>query len=327
MPKAFHRLSIELQAKLFSQLQQLESAGLPAAQAAKIVSRTESALQKPLTLMFRQLSTGSSVSEAGFKAGLFDPLQQTLVQAGELSGRLDEVYGQLAEYYTRLNNQIKKVKSRCYLPALMLTLGLFIQPLPALIGSQISLLTYVTSSLGSLLAIAFGLMLLIKLPGMIRTLGFESDWHRLQLRIPVVAAWLRKRQLNHFFFILSIMLESGIAFNDALPKAVANIKNACLRERFRPALAALSSGASAHEILSKVTLIPPRQLSIINSSEQSGKLAGGIGHMVQLEAETIRLQNESLADWLPRLIYTVIALWLAASILSSQIGTPLPTSI
>jgi type II secretory pathway component PulF len=57
-------------------------------------------------------------------------------------------------------------------------------------------------------------------------------------------------------------------------------------------------------------------LHILSTAEQSGKLAGSLLHIAKLESETISLENEMLAEWLPRLAYVMVALWMAYSILS-----------
>jgi general secretion pathway protein F len=327
MSKTKYALTAEQQAKLFTQLKRLEIAGLPAFQAFQILSQTERELKKPLAIMQQQLKAGRPISEAGLKAGLFNNTHKTLVHAAEVSGKLTEVYDHLSSYYTGLSSRIKKMKSRLYLPALFLTLSLFVAPLPALIGLQISGVTYAQLSLGRLIAVSISLLLLFRLPRILQIFGYESAWHRLQLRIPVVADWLTKRQVNDFFFILALMLESGLAFADALPKAVASINNSCLREKFLPALASSTFGASVNDIFAKVPIIRPTSLSIIKSSEQSGNLAGGILRMTQLEAENIGLQDDNLAEWLPRLAYGAVAVWMAYSVLGSQIGTVIPAAL
>jgi general secretion pathway protein F len=327
MVKANYSLTVEQQAHLFTQLRQLELAGLSAVQAFEIVSRSERKLIKPLAIMQQQLKAGRPISEAGLRSGLFNDTHKTLIHAGELSGRLADVYGLLANYYTGLNSRIKKVKSRLYLPALMLTLSLFIQPLPALIGSQLSGLAYLELSLGRFFVISLTVLLLVRLPGIIQRLGVETDWHRLQLRIPVVARWIIKRQINEFLFILAMMLESGLAFAEALPKAVAGIKNSSLKEKFIPALSTGASGASVTETLAKMPMINATALRIVNSGEQSGKLSSTLLHFTPLEAETIALQDDALAEWIPRLIYSMVAIWIAYSLLIDQIGTGLPSGM
>lgn len=318
MSKTRIHLSVEQLATLFTQLQRLESAGLSAFRMFAFLAETEALLKKPLARMLQQLRAGLTISEAGFNAGIFDDTLKTLIHAAECSGRLVEVYGQLAKHYTELSKRMKIVKSRLYVPVLMLTLSLFLQPLPALIASKISELDFLQLSLGRLVFIVLGVFLLLRLPEILQGLGIETAWHRLQLRIPSVAEWLIKRQINEFFFILALQLESGLAFAEALPKAVVSIKNSCLREQFNPALSMLPTGASVTDTLAEVPVISPTLVQIVSSSEQSGKLASGILHYTQLEAENISLQNDTLAEWLPRLIYSLIALWMAYSILGSQ---------
>jgi hypothetical protein len=46
-----------------------------------------------------------------------------------------------------------------------------------------------------------------------------------------------------------------------------------------------------------------------------------------METETIGLQDDALAEWLPRLVYSIIAAWMAYSILGSQFATVVPNNI
>ncbi len=213
------------------------------------------------------------------------------------------------------------------MPILTLALALFVQPLPALISAEIGGFEYFKLSLGSLMLIGMNVFLLLRLPSIAYNLGIEKAWHRLQLRAPIVGNWIAKRQINEFLFILALMLKSGLAFAEALPKAVASIKNSFLREQFMPALKVSTSGASVTETLAKVPVINATILQILNSSEKSGKLVGGILQFSKLEAENIDIQDEALAEWLPRLVYSLIAIWMAYSILGSHFVAVMPRDI
>ena len=320
MPVKKAKLSVDQLALVFTQLKRIEASGLPAFQAFQMINNSEVKLKKPLAVMQQQLNKGQPISEAGFRAGVFDDTLKTFIHAGESSGKLAEVYGLLSDYYVSRSGRIKKIKSRLVVPALVLILAMFIQPLPALVTAKISSLDYMQMSLGRLFIIGFGIFFLVKLPYLASVLGAEKVWYRLQLRIPAVADWLIKRQLNQFFIILAMMLESGIAFATAFPKAVATIKNSCLREQFATSMSMLMTGASVTETLSKVPIINSTYLQIINSSEQSGKLASGILHFTRLEADTIALHDGALAEWLPRMAYVLIAIWMGYSVLSDTVS-------
>lgn len=317
MSKSNSPLSAEQLGTLFTQLKQLEAAGLPVFQAFAILTQTDAKLKQPLARMQQQLTAGKPISEAGFRAGIFTESHKTLIHAAESSGKLSEVYDQLAKHYTALAKRIKKAQSRLHFPALTLIIALFVQPLPALVTSQISGFEYLQLSLGRLLVIAFGVFLLVRLPNILRVLGVETAWYRLQLRVSIVANWLNKLQVNEFLFILGMMLEGGLAFAEALPKAVRSIKNTGLRDEFLPALKMLATSESVADTLARVPHINTKILQIVNSSEQSGKLASGLLHLSQLEAETIALQDDALAEWLPRLVYSLIAIGMAYSLLGS----------
>lgn len=298
-------LSAAQLAILFSQLRQLETSGLPAFQAFESLAKADARLKTPLTLALRQLKSGRPVSEACYRAGLFNDADRALIQAAEAGGRLAEVYGQLAGYYSALSVRRGRIRSRLALPALVLTIALFVQPLPALIGAQLGLAEYLQLSLGRLLAIAAAVFLLLRLP-----------LHGL----PFVAKRIRDRQMNGFLQMLAMLLECGLPFAEALPKALATMENAALRARFRPALAMLGSGASVTDTLGRVDAIDATLLQVVHSSEQSGRLASGILQYARNEAETLDRQDDAWAAWLPRVAYTLVALWMAYSILFSPLG-------
>lgn len=326
-PTRLISLSAEQLAILFIQLKNMENAGLPAFQAFDILKASDAALKQPLTLMQSHLSKGRPISEAGYKAGIFNPIHKALVHAAESSGTLVVVYGHLAAYYSGLSSRIKKVKSRLYLPMFVLVVLLFLQPIPALVQSDITVNDYLSMTVGRMATVGIGVYLWVNLSGIMKILGLASAHDRLLLRLPIVSSWIIKRQINEFYFILALMLEAGMAFAEALPKAVATIKNTRLLEYFKPALAVSGGGGSVSETLSKVSILDRSALQIINSSEHSGQLASGLLRFTQLEADTISLQDEALAEWAPRLVYLVICIWMAYSIVGSQFGSVIPSDL
>ena len=312
---------------LFTQLHQLEYAGLPCNRGLEVLARSNHVLKKPLLLMLKQVNEGRLVSEAGFNSGLFTNTQRVLLEAAETSGQLASVYKQLARYYTELNKRIKRFKSRSFISGFVLTLSLFIEPIPDLVSGQITTLIYLERSIGYLMLIIFSLFSLIKLPRLLDLLGLEIIWHYLQFNLPFIKSWVIKRQLNAFFFILAMMLQSGVAFSEALPQSVATIKNVFLKKQFDTALVYLTEGHSVTQVLSLVSVMDSTMMQIIASGEHSGKLASSLLHFYMIESETISLQDDALVDWLGRLIYAVVAIWMAYSVLHSSFLANIPKNL
>lgn len=305
-------LPVEHLATLFLQLAQMEEAGLPASQAFSLLEKNNADLNRRLGKMQRAIASGTSIADAGFNAGIFLQNHKALIKAAEESGRLAAVYRQLASHYGTRLSHAKKIKSRLYLPAVVLFLALCIEPAPLLVSGKITPLHYLGLSFGRFLLVISGLYVLSRLPA-----WFGSAVHGLQMQLPKVSGWIKKRQINDFLLMLAIMLEAGMAFAEALPLAVGTIGNTSLRKHFDGALRICHSGDSVTQILSKVDEIESVALQIINSGESSGKLAESILHYANREAESIRLQDEMFAEWLPRLFYLGVAGWMAASILGT----------
>lgn len=314
---SYKKLSAEKLGDLFLQLAQMETAGLPAEIAFGLIAdNTDSELSARLCKLQSQLQAGKAIAETGFRVGIFNEMQRAILAAAESGGTLGVVYKQLADYYTARAKRLRKIKSRSYYPAILLTISFFLQPLPALVAGSVSELEYLQLTVGRLSAIALSVYVLLRLPAVLNTLGLASTVHHLQLQLPWVADWIVKRQLNDFYLNLTMLLAAGLPYATALPKAVAGIDNAALRKQFKTAIAMASTGKSVTEGLTTVAKIQnTRVLQIIHSSEQSGRLAQGLQHFALLAAEDLHLQDDMLAEWIPRLIYAAVAIWIGKSLI------------
>jgi general secretion pathway protein F len=307
-------------ARLFLQLAQLEKAGFPADQAFAMMAKNDrTPLRKRLHTLPARLRAGQSVAEAGFNAGLFDANLKTLVAAAESGGTLAGLYRKLAVYYRDAAKRQRQTRSRLYLPAVTLTIALFVQPLPALVTGKISGGAYLWDSAGQLSIMALGIALLLKLPRLLAAFGLSPVFHHGQLAFAPVANWVVDRQLNAFFFMLAMLLDAGLPFAAALSASVASISNTALRKHFAPALALMETGASVAETLATVPVLKATTLHIINSGEHSGQLPATVLHFTLIDAQALALQDDALAEWLPRLAYTAIGLWMAYGVLAQNL--------
>ena len=115
------------------------------------------------------------------------------------------------------------------------------------------------------------------------------------------------------------MLDAGVPILEALPKAADTVKNAVLGKRFQDASNSIQAGCNLTEALKKIKEFNRSAIQVIASGEQSGKLAETLLHFSELEAEAINLQEEMLAEWIPRLIYIAITAWMGYSIIASYL--------
>lgn len=317
-------------AQLFAHLAAMEKAGVP-------VERALLSLQVPkkasaaLAGLQAQIAAGSDIASAGLRSGLFSQLDGSLLRAAQASGCLAAVYQRLAQRYTQQARLAATVKSRLLLPAAVLLLALFIQPLPALVGGQLSIGGYLWGVLAPLLVLS-------ALYGMGRTLYLRrtyaagarasrsDDW---LVRLPVFGPALLRRNLRDFFDSLGLMLEAGMPMLDALPSACAVIRSAPLRKRFSGVQLAIQRGQSLAQALAALDF-PGHGLALglIRTGEASGTLPASLLNYAKVETQRLDSLTEQLATWLPRLLYVGVTLWVAYGLLTGAgFGPRLPAEL
>ena len=200
---------------------------------------------------------------------------------------------------------------------------MFVQPLPALISNEISGLGYFVVSAGRLFKIALFFYITFKLPfwlthGRLQFVGLANLVYQLQFNLPLISSWLIRRQVNEFFRSLGFMLTAGMPILDALPKALDTIANPILKLRFKPVMLATSQGSQLVDALLQVSEIDRRTIQLLLAGEKSGKLAETILHFTKIETGEIELQEDLLAEWIPRFFYFLVTAWVATSIIGSK---------
>ncbi|WAC42909.1 type II secretion system F family protein [Pseudomonas sp. SL4(2022)] len=145
-------LDFAARAQLFSHLAAMEKAGVPVEQAllgVALPAHARAALQG----VQAQVAGGRDMACAGLRSGLLTPLDSSLLGAAQASGCLAATYQRLAERYNHRAQQVAALQSRLLMPAAVLVLALFIQPLPALVGGQLSIAGYLWGVLWPLLVL------------------------------------------------------------------------------------------------------------------------------------------------------------------------------
>jgi general secretion pathway protein F len=324
MPQAAAPLPWQVRSDMFAQLAAMEKAGLPAVQAFGLL-KVPPKLQSRVTAVKRLLVRGAPLARAGLQGALFSDLEASLVEAATQAGSPAPVYIRLAAYYTQRAAQARAMKSRMALPALVMIVGLFTQQLPQLVAGSISLGAYLWHSIRPLLAIG----LLYCLGTMIYRVGEgeESEWRvaldRVLMRLPLFGKMLVRRNVRDFFESLALLVEAGMPILDALPRATATIKLAPVRGQFEAMAPGIAAGATLTTMVEALPLVAgSAATALIGTGEASGSLPEMLFRFADMETAAIAHFNKQVADWLPRIVYAIIALWVAYGILTSGAFMP-----
>jgi general secretion pathway protein F len=318
-------LKFNIRADMFKQLGAMEEAGLPIDKALNL-TRLPPGAQPRLTIMRRSLSKGLGIAEAGLKSGLFTPLEASLLHAAFSAGSLAHTYRRLSDNYARRAAHVAAMKSRMTLPLAMLVITIFVQPLPSLVAGTLSPGGFLIKCLLQLIALGGGVCLFTELPhrlqsGSLATRNIPLD--RVLPLVPLFGSMYVRRNVRDCFESLALLLEAGMPILEALPISVEAIRSQAIKQRFSQIKPRIEGGASFAQAVGELSFVGRAQAyAMILAGEASGALPEVLFGYSEGETTVINQFDDLVAEWTPRLVYTLAALWIGYGVLRSGAFMP-----
>ncbi|MFC2551279.1 MAG: type II secretion system F family protein [Streptococcus sanguinis] len=270
----------------------LES-GIPLNNAVDILEQqaTSKNLKSSLKIVSKSLKEGSQLSKAMIdQEGMFPDLLIRMVQAGEKTGKLDEVLEKMSEHYNKELKTSRQIRGAMIYPAVLAFLavaavlallyvvipsfsGIFEQsgmamPLPTRIVLAAS--NFVRSYWYILFGVT-GILVFLFLRYRSTEVGrYQLD--RLKLWLPVIKGPMQKIVTARFASTLAILTSAGIPLVEAIESAAATTNNAVVIEKMKIANEGLQKGERLTGMITATDLFPPMMLSMVKIGEESGSL-------------------------------------------------------
>lgn len=291
-------------AALFRQLATLEEAGLPPIQSLITLQRAATpALCKKIERAHLQMLAGSGPDDSLYRSGLCQLWESQFLRAMIHGGRLTQGYAYLAQQMEARALRARKFKSRLTLPIAVLTLALFVEPLPALARGEFGGWGYFARTLLPLGVLAALFKLLT------RFLNQENLAVPLLTRLPGFGRLVRRQHELRGFAALGLLLRSGLPASRALELA-ATASAGWPAAAVRQAVASMVRGASLTDALTKQNLCSDAgDRNLIAGGEAAGKLDDTLEHLARLRQAELDLQLDHWAEWLPRVMYFAAIAW------------------
>lgn len=316
----------------------LES-GIPLNNAVDILEQqaTSKNLKSSLKIVSKSLKEGSQLSKAMLdQEGMFPDLLIRMVQAGEKTGKLDEVLEKMSEHYTKELKTSRQIQGAMIYPAVLAFLavaavlallyvvipsfsGIFEQsgmamPLPTRIVLAAS--NFVRSSWYILFGVT-GILVFLFLRYRSTEAGrYQLD--RLKLNLPVIKGPMQKIVTARFASTLAILTSAGIPLVEAIESAAATTNNAVVIEKMKIANEGLQKGERLTGMITSTGLFPPMMLSMVKIGEESGSLESMLvktSDYYEEELETAIKQLLSLLEPAMIIIMGVIIGGIVASVM------------
>lgn len=279
------------------------------------------------------LKTGGSFSGALRRyPGTFDPIYQSMVQAGEQSGGLVGSLGQLAELIQRRQKLQKQLISAVTYPALLalfafcilLALLLFIVPTMRELfeDRQVHPITVCVLALSSFLCAHLGsLSMGIGVCIVAAYMALKKPGTRLRLyltclKLPLMKALLLDAAFVRFFRASGMLLAGGVPLLHALSLSRAILKSPPLEASISAAEKRIAQGEPLSLALKNAPLIPPIVLRMLALAEETGKMGEAFYSLASIYDERVDKHLAQLGTFLQPALLIIIGAVVGLVVLS-----------
>ena len=275
------------------QLSVFVKAGIPITDALTTIGdeSTDVAIRRAITGMVDDLRNGGLLSAAASQyPQVFPNYYIGILQAAELTGRLDESLDSLSHYLEREIETRAKVIGALAYPLVVMVLALFtvmilagyvlpqFKPLFEELDADLPLPTrmmlfvarfftdlwYITA-ICSLLFFALMGFLALHPSG-------KEIWQRMSLKIPIIGGIIEYAILERFCSVLHTMLQAGVAVPSAMETTTHAVSNVVYREQLDIARQQMLEGAGFTQPLIETELFPGAARQMFKVGEETGTL-------------------------------------------------------
>ncbi len=275
------------------QMYALVKAGIPIIRAVVGLGENTSSklLRMALLDVAAQLERGRTLSAAmNAHPRIFGRLMVSIVHVGENTGKLDEAFMQLTEYFENEQETRKRIKQATRYPMFVVAaitiaifiLNIFVIPTFAQMfekfGSELPWSTKFLINMSEFFVmnwffIVIGIAgIIYAVKGYVNTDDGRYRWDKFKLRMPLMGSIIRRSILGRYARSFAMMLQSGVPLTTALTLVADAVDNAFMSDRILSMRQGIERGESLLRSSVKSELFTPLVLQMIAVGEETGRV-------------------------------------------------------
>lgn len=322
------KLKVKDISQFLKQLSILLDSGLDFKMAISILKDQEKNkdLKASLYEINKNLDQGYSISQAFDKTAKFPDLVIGIIEAGEVSSRLGQSLNILADYYEDEEKTKQTLKNALYYPSILLIVTLIVTllmvyivlpryvelfsyydgiELPALTKRLLNTSKFLLNKGWLLLLAIIGLGIFIKkaLPKYTKLRISKA-----RLSYPFIGSYILSYEIQRFSGIFALLIDSGIETLESINKAAKSINNIYLREELGSLNKNILEGHSLYETFSKIEILPPMFINLVNVGELSSSLATTMEMSFNYYKNIVSEKSKKLTALFEPLIIIIVSL-------------------
>lgn len=256
----------------------------------------------------------------------FPTLLTSMVESGEASGNLDEMFLRMSTHFEKENKINNKVKAAMIYPIILAIVGVaalivvmtFVMPtfvslfddsgaeLPAatrfLIGLSSFMSKHFLMVIGILIAIIAGIVVYSK------TESGIYFFAKLKITFPLIKDLNRKMIVSRFTRTLSTLLASGVSLVESLPIVSAVLNNVIAEDEVLKIRERVVKGEGLSTPIEDCELFPPMLSSMVRIGEESGALDDMLNKTADFYDEEVEQAIQTLTSMLEPIMIIIMGL-------------------
>ena len=326
MPLIFTLGQLAGRAEFYTQLAQLTNAGIGVVGALQQILRSPPArsYRDPLKILLGELARGQTLTRALVATGDFLPTFDTaLLQAGEKSGRFDECFRLLAEYYATRARLARLTISQLLYPIGLLHFAVFVfcvvlpfaysgfsaSPLLLLLKAALVLSPFYV-------LVVLGVLLFQSKHGE----KWQAVMEAFLNAIPVLGTARRCLSLARLAIALEALISAGVNIIQAWEIAANASGSPALKRAIAAWQPQLASGHTPAQLVRETRNFPEMFSNLYTTGEVSGKLDESLKNLYRYYQEEGTRKLQTLATLLPKVVYLLVMLGIAYAIIKFYMG-------
>ena len=269
---------------------------------------------------------------------VFTSFMVSLVRVGELTGRLDEVFLHLYEFFAFEKKMREDIRAALRYPLIvvlalagaMFVVNLFVIPAFAKIFSnfklELPLMTRMLIGVSDLFVSYWPLMIIgivaaiVGLRIYVRSPAGRYQWDGWKLRLPVVGELIHKATLARFSRSFALSGKSGVPIVQALAVVVSVVDNAYLESRILQMRDGIERGESILRTAVATGVFNPVVLQMVAVGEETGEIDALMTEIADMYEREVTIEVEGLTAKLE----PILLVFMGVLVLVLALGVFLP---
>lgn len=256
----------------------------------------------------------------------FPTLLTSMVESGEASGNLDEMFLRMSTHFEKENKINNKVKAAMIYPIILAIVGvaalavvmIFVMPTFVSLfessGSELPVATRMLIGISDFMSKHFimviGILIAI-IAGIIVYSKTESGIYffaKLKITFPLIKDLNRKMIVSRFTRTLSTLLASGVSLVESLPIVSAVLNNVIAEDEVLKIRERVVKGEGLSTPIEDCELFPPMLSSMVRIGEESGALDDMLNKTADFYDEEVEQAIQTLTSMLEPIMIIIMGL-------------------